>query len=217
MAIARTDPVAGNSDQLRDLQLCRVLKTALGLKFSLRAARFTFTAPGQVVGTEISEDALLVLVATTLAAQPEIFSPSQIRPRRLKRIIQLLRALCADAGEDAYQVLEHFVERRLALQAGSDVTSGEVYASYASDAPHASESVLSKHDFFHRLPALIKRRFGLTQSHQVLRPSSTGRLTMRRGWRGLMLKDGTDAKDAKDAADGNLISPPVQNLEPIQL
>jgi len=206
-----------SSGRLDDLQLCQTLKSALGLRFSLRAEQFVFTAPGQVGGTEISEEALLVLVATTLAAQPEIFPPSHIRPRRLKRIIHLLRALCADAGEDTVHGLQQFVERRLALQAGSDVTSGEVYAgfvAFTASPLHASESVLSKHDFHRRLPGLIKKTFSLTQSHQIFRPAPAGRVTMRRGWRGLMLKDGTDGEDA---TDGKLISHPVPNLEPIQL
>lgn len=188
--------------RLDDNQLCRTLRSALGLKYNLRDGHFVFTAPGHVGGTEISENALLVLLAKTLAAQPELFPVSQIRPRRLKRIIHLLRALCVDASEDAVHELQEFVERRVVLQPGSDVTSGQMYAAYVQ---HTGDSLLTQFEFFRCLPSFIKRRFGLTQSHQIFRPDVAGRLTMRRGWRGLTLKDGTDAEDAED---GNLNSHP---------
>ena len=190
------------SGRLDDLQLSQTLKSALGLRCSLQTGQFRFRAPGQPHDTEISEEALLVLVATTLTAQPEIFPPSQIRPRRLKRIIHLLRALCADAGEDAVHGLRRFVERRVVLQIGSDLTSGEAYAAYAASALHAGESVLSPHEFYRRLPGLIKQRFGLSKRHVILRLNSDGRLTKRNGWCGLHLNN--DSSDTGDSDDTTL-------------
>jgi hypothetical protein len=198
MNASTTDPAGCTAPPLDDLLLCESLKSALGLRFNLRAQQFCFTAPGQVGGTEISEDALSALVSKTMAQQPELFRPSQIRPRWLKRIINVLRALCADAGEDAVHGLQRFVKRRLRLQPGSDITSSEVFAAYEAEGRHVGEATLSRHEFHRRLPELIKRRFGLLKLHEIERPNKDNRLTKRNGWRGLKLTDGNDTTDGTD-------------------
>ena len=206
MTTIGTDPVACNSDQLRDLQLCQNLRGVLGLKFSLRAGQFTFAAPDQPCA-ELTEDALASVIAKTLAEQPALFPPGLIRPRRLKRLVALLRGLCA-APDDAILALQRFIETRLMFQPGCDVAASEIRAAYEADARRADEPVLSPQEFHRRLLELIKGAFGLSPNHQILRPDPMGRLTMRRGWRGLKIKDGKDGKDGKDA---NLISHPPQN------
>ena len=197
--IRRPGPTPGRLD---DLQVCQALKAALGLRCNLRTGSFRFQAPGQPHGTEISEGALLVLISTTLAAQPELFPPSQIRSRRLKRIVNVLRALCADAGEDAHRVLEQFVQTRLALQPGSDVTSFEIFTAYEAEGYHVGEVTLSRYEFHRRLPGLIKQRFGLSKRHVIVRVNSDGRLTKRNGWCGLHLNN--DSSDTGDSDDTTL-------------
>ncbi len=120
----------------------------------------------------------------------------------------VLRALCADAGDEALLPLQHFVEARLALQPGADVTSAQVRVAFELECQRLGEIVLSRYEFHRRLPGLIKQRFGIAKSHQILRPAD-GRLTMRKGWRGLLLKDATDATDGEDAEAG--ILPKIQN------
>jgi hypothetical protein len=195
--------------RLDDHQLCQTLRSALGLKFDLRTELFSFAAPGQVGGTEISEAALLVLVSTTLAAQPELFPPSHIRPRRLRKIIGVLRALCADAGDELLHGFQRFVERRLRLQPGSDITSSEVFAAFEADSLHAGEPLMSKHEFHRRLPGLIRNAFGKLKLHEILRANPDGRLTKRNGWRGLKITDGTDRTDGTDTTL-NLAPEPTQ-------
>ena len=186
--------------RLGDLQLCQTLKSALGLRFNLRSQQFRFQTPGQTHGTDISEDALFVLISATLGQQPELFPASQIRHRRLKRIIHLLRALCADADEDGHRSLEQFVQTRLELQPGSDVTSGEVYKAFEASALHTGDSILTQFEFYRCLPALIKGRFGKLKLHEIERPNKDLRLTKRNGWRGLKLTDGTDSTDGTDTS-----------------
>jgi hypothetical protein len=183
---------------LNELQICESLKAALGLRCDVRTGEFLFRASGRPTGEKISELALLAVISSTLAAQPELFPASQLRPRRLKRIISVLRALCADAGEDAHRLLEQFVQTRLALRPGEDLSSGEIHDAYAKDSARRGTITINKYDFHRRLPGLIRNAFGLTQSHQGLRPAPAGRLTMRRGWRGLILKDSEDDTDAED-------------------
>jgi hypothetical protein len=183
-----------------DLRLCRVLQSALGLRFNLRAETFQFGGGGDTPAVDISESALFVLISTTLAQQPELFPPAQIRPRRLKRIINVLRALCADAGDDTHLSLEQFVERRLKSQPGADVTGAEIRCAYELAAVSNGNGLLSKYEFDRRLSGLIKRHYGLSKLHEIQRLTQDGRLTKRNGWRGLTLTDGTDTTDTTDAA-----------------
>ncbi len=200
MNTSTTDPAGRTAAQLCNLRLCRLLKQVLDLRFNMNTQQFVLTAPGQVGGTEISENSLLVLISTTLAQQPEIFPPSHIRPRHLKQIIHLLRALCADAGEDAVQILQRFVETRIKLQPNSDLTSAEIRATYEQAAQEPGELTLSKHEFHRCLPGLIKRRFGKLKLHEIERHNKDGRLTKRNGWRGITLTDGTDKTDGTDTS-----------------
>ena len=189
--------------RFNDLRLCESLQAALKLRFNLRAGRFSFTAPEQAGSVEISEAALAVLISTSLAQQPELFPSGQIRPRRLRRIVNLLRAVCADAGVDVHQSLRQFVETRLMLEPGADITSAEIRAAYEVEAELLGEPVLSRYEFHRHLPGLIRQQFGLLKLHEIERPCQDGRLTKRNGWRGLAL---TDATDSTDSTDSTLIS-----------
>ena len=152
-----------------ELQLCNSLKAALGLRFNLRAETFQFGGGGDTPAVEISETGLLVLISTTLAQQPELFPPAQIRPRRLKRIINVLRALCADAGDDTHLSLERFVERRLKSQPGADVTGAEIRCAYEASTGCHGEVSLSKYEFHRRLTGVIKQKYGISKLHEIQR------------------------------------------------
>ncbi len=188
--LTRRTPAVSN-----ELQICNSVKAALGLQYNLRTERFTFTAPDQPGRIVISEEALLVLISTTLAQKPEMFPITQIHPRRLKRIIRMLRALCADADEGARRGLDRFVENCLVLQPGGDITSTEVYSAYAADALRDGEATLTHYEFHRVLSGVIKQRFNLSKRHTIVRPNLDGRLTKRNGWRGLRLNSDTDDTD----------------------
>ena len=209
LPVHRAGPTPARFD---DLQLCQTLRTAMGLRYSLRTTQFTFATTDQPCA-ELSEAALTSVIAKTIAERPDIFSPSHIRPRRLKRIVALLRALCA-SPDDSLQGLQRFVQWRLRLQPGSSVTSTEAYSAYETDARHTGEPLLSRWEFQRTLPRLIKARWGLMKLHEIELPNQDGRLTKRNGWRGIELTDSTDRTGTTDSI--LLLTPeptqPVNNL-----
>jgi hypothetical protein len=192
-----------------DARLCQLLKSALGLRYNLRAGRFEFRAPGQIKADSISDAQLMALISRTLAQRPDLSPPSQLRPRRMKRLIVTLRAICADAGDAMVLAMRQFVQTRLVRQAGCDLTSTEVRAAYRAHTRATDGAELSAYEFQRQLPALIKDSFGISTRHDVKRPAANGVTTYRRGYRGIAIKSPpvTDATDATDAADATLNFP----------
>jgi hypothetical protein len=196
--------------RLDDVQICQSLRAALDLRFCLRTGQFQFCAPGQTKMTGISNYELLMLISTTLAQQPDHVAPGQIRPRRVKRLVNVLRGQCADACEDAILVLRRFVESELELQPGSDVTSTEIREAFIRTIP---DPVLSGYEFHRHLPIIIRNLFGIPKCHDIRRPDRLGRPTDRNGWTGLKLRFAGRKTDMADTADTSLQTATDNNFQ----
>jgi len=184
--------------RLNDMQICQSLRAALDLRFCLRTGQFQFRSPDQTKMTCISGDELLMLISTTLAQQPEHFAPGSIRPRRVKRLVNVLRGQCADASGDAILVLRRFVASALELQPGSDVTGAEIREAFVRA---IADPVLSDYEFHRLLPVIVRNVFCVPKCHDIRRPGVLGKPTHRNGWTGLKLRFAARKTDAADAAD----------------
>jgi len=160
--------------------------------------------------THISEAELLMLISTTLAQQPDLVAPGQFRPRRVIRLVNVLRGQCADTGEDAILVLRRFVESALELQPGSNVTSAEIREAFVRA---IADPVLSDYEFHRHLPIIIRNLFGVPKCHDIRRPDLQGRPTHRNGWTGLKLRFLVNKTDTADTADTGLQTATDNNFQ----
>lgn len=144
---------------------------------------------------------LMQAAAPSFGAQ---FPQGEIRPARIRQLVERIKVLVQQARVSDAVVLDAFLTERLTRTPGKDITSQELRAGYLAYCQGRGRAPCSASRFYRLLRAAL-HGLGINQRHDVLREGKRVR-----GYCGLTLKDcaqinppdGTDASDASDASDG---------------
>lgn len=169
--------------------MSRLLASRLELAWDAPARQFLLPGPDQIF-RPVALERVTLLVTETLqkiaAVHPDLFPMKDLRPARIKKLLDAIKVAAPFHRPDAQVVLRRFVEECLHLKPGGSVTFSElhrVFVAYADkhQSPGCPRSVFSR-----EVARAVFKVFLKTPSNSVRRPvSGTNRLTARHGFKGL--------------------------------
>lgn len=192
--------LASGKTELNHLTMAHILARRLGLAYDVLAKEFLQRRSDQTYGP-VAMDLVTHQVAVVLqqiaASHPVAFSMKELRPSRVKLLVDAIKVAAAQVGPDARDVLLLFVRETLCLKPGSSVTGEEIRQSYIRFAHKHRQPKYPRQVFHQKLARMVFELFTIPRANDVLRKvEGTARSTSRRGFHGLAFKtDGPDDPD----------------------
>lgn len=166
------------------------LSEQLQVRYDARSSSFRHYEkrgePGRLLPAGVISEAVTTALGQAAALDPGKFPVTEIRPRRIAELIELMKAMTAlrPPGSEA-EGLADFLRTRLVEKVGADVTSEELWSAYQVYCQGSECLRYSRHGFLEILPSRIKELYGRTRSHGLQRGG------YRRGYYGLALIGGS--------------------------
>jgi hypothetical protein len=209
--------LASGKTELNFATMSRLLARRLELAYDPLAHEFLLKRPDQTFEPIVTE-LVTCLISETLqqiaAAHPDSFPMKELRPARIRKLIDAIKLSVPYDRPDPQAVLLRFVRECLCLKPGGNATSAELYLAFQRFANKNALWLIPRAAFSRELARAVFRVFLKTPSNSVLRPvNGTTRLTCRHGFKGLVFADDpvNYSGDGRDCKDGKFTSEVLTN------
>jgi hypothetical protein len=134
-----------------------------------------------------------------IAAMHTDFPANELRPARIRKLVETIRATAPRRGSDAQETLLRFVREQVVLKPGDSISATAFFEAHLRFCHQHHLPVLSRYRFDRELARVMSKLFMKTASHSIVDPAKG---TNIRGYKGVKFVEGLiEARDVGDGRD----------------
>jgi hypothetical protein len=149
------------------------VRECLGLEFDTVQEAFSLSSPAEEKPRLVSPASAMERVTRFLQSSASHglsdFPLHEIRPRRIRELLGLMKAMGGTSGGSEAEGLEQFLRLGIRREAGSDLTSLEAWEHYKEFCELGHLDCYTQWEFLRILPRRVRLAFGLGKPHSIQR------------------------------------------------